>query len=333
MPTAADTPAPLAAVTGATGFIGRHLVVALAQSGWRLRLLLRRHPAIREWRDVRPEIVPGSLGDPTALERLVDGAGAVIHVAGLIKAASRRRFFEVNRDGARALAEITREVSPQAHFVLVSSLAAREPALSDYAASKRAGEDAVREAMGERSTVLRPPAVYGPGDRETLLFFRLARRRIVPLLGPAHARAALIHVRDLARLIVCVAASAPRGQILCAADGQPQGYGWAELLGTAARAVGNPAPRLVHIPRALLRAFALAGDVGQLFGSATLLDSQKLRELWHPNWSVASHERAQPAGWAPELTLQSGFAETVEWYRAAGWLPASGCPEQGASPL
>ncbi|MGQ0619027.1 MAG: NAD-dependent epimerase/dehydratase family protein [Panacagrimonas sp.] len=317
---AVSASAPLAAITGAAGFIGRHLVQALAQSGWRVRLLLRRDPVIEEWKDLRPEIVPGALGDALALERLVGGADAVIHVAGLIKAATRGQFFEVNCDGTRALAGLTARLAPQAHFVLVSSLAAREPALSDYAASKRAGEDAARAILGSGMTVLRPPAVYGPGDRETLLFFQLARQRLVPLLGSADARAALIHVHDLARLITALAGSAPAGRVLTAADARPQGYAWDEVLGAAARAVGNPAPRFVRAPLALLRTAALVGDLGRLFGSANMLNSQKLRELRHPDWSVAPGELAQVPGWTPEFDLDAGFADAVAWYRAEGWL-------------
>lgn len=312
--------APLAAVSGATGFIGRHLVRELVQSGWRVRLLLRRDPVVAEWRDARPEIVAGELGDAMALERLVEGADAVIHLAGLIKAARREQFFGVNRDGAAAIARVAQRVAPQAHFVQVSSLAAREPGLSDYAASKRAGEDAVRERLGARATVLRPSAVYGPGDRETLLFFQLARQRWVPLLGAKDARAALIHVRDLVRLIVALAGVEPRGEVLAAADARPEGYRWEEVLGAAARAVGNGSPRFFRAPGALLRGVALLGDAGRLLGSASMLNSQKLRELRHPDWSVAPGELARVPGWAPEFDLEAGFADAVAWYRAEGWL-------------
>lgn len=133
---------PLAAITGANGFIGRQLVPILAQSGWRLRLLLRRDPVVTEWQQLRPEIVAGTLADRPALEQLVDGATAIVHLAGLIKAPTREQFFEVNRDGAAALATAAQSVAPRAHLLIVSSLAAREPTLSDYAASKYAGETA-----------------------------------------------------------------------------------------------------------------------------------------------------------------------------------------------
>ena len=312
---------PLAAVTGATGFIGRHLVDALARAGWRVRLLLRREPDGSQWRRSRPDVVAGSLSSEAALARLVEGADVVIHLAGLIKAARRDDFFEVNATSAQRLARTVARVAPTAHFVQVSSLAAREPALSDYAASKRAGENAVLDLLGARGTVLRPPVVYGPGDQETLRFFQVARWRRVPLLGPANARAALIHVGDLVGLIVALAATSPSGAVLCAADDQPQGYGWEALLGAAARAVGNPAPRFFQAPQGLLRGVALLGDVARLAGSASMLNSQKLRELRHLDWAVAPTERAGATGWSPRHDIDSGFGDAVRWYRQAGWLP------------
>ncbi len=315
-----DVP-PRVAITGASGFIGRHLVREFARAGWSVRLLLRRDPVIDEWRDVQPEIVPGSLGSRAALERLVEDATAVVHLAGLIKATSQREFLAVNRDGAAAVAAVARAVSPQTHFLQISSLAAREPQLSDYASSKRAGEEAARDAFGAPITVLRPPAVYGPGDRETLVFFQLARQRLVPLLGAADARAAMIHVSDLCRLIVALAAGEPRNAVLTAADGHPEGYRWEEVLSAAARAVGNASPKFVRAPLALLRTVALAGDAGKLLGSANMLTSQKLRELRHPDWAVSASELAQVPGWAPAFDLDAGFADAVRGYREAGWLP------------
>lgn len=312
----------LAVITGASGFIGRWLVPELARCGWRLRLLLRRDPVAPEWQHLRPEIVAGTLADPAALEDLVEGAALVVHAGGLIKAATRRQFFEVNRDGTAAIAQAARATVPAAHFLLVSSIAAREPGLSHYAASKSAGESAVREALGPRATILRPSAVYGPGDRESLRFFQVARHRYVPVPGPMDARTAMIHVQDLARLVAALAASEPAGATLTAADARLQGYRRDEIFRAAAQAVGNGTPRLVRAPGALLRAVALAGDVAGLFGRAAMLSSQKLREIRHPDWSVPAAEVACAPGWAPAFGLQDGFADAVAWYRRAGWLPA-----------
>lgn len=312
----------LAVITGASGFIGRWLVPELARCGWRLRLLLRRDPVAPEWQHLRPEIVAGTLADPAALADLVEGAALVVHAGGLIKAATRRQFFEVNRDGTAAIAQAARAAVPDAHFMLVSSIAAREPGLSDYAASKSAGESAVRATFGPRATILRPPAVYGPGDRESLRFFQVARHRYVPVPGPADARAAMIHVQDLARLLAALAAAGPAGATLTAADARPQGYRRDEIFRAAARAVGNDSPRLLRAPGPLLRTVALAGDIARLFGRPAMLSSQKLREIRHPDWSVPAEEVARAPGWSPAFGLQDGFADAVAWYRRAGWLPA-----------
>ena len=311
---------PLAAVTGATGFIGRRLVPALARAGWQLRLLMRRDPVIPEWEGVRPEIVAGALSDAAALERLVEGADVVIHVAGLIKAARRAEFFAINEGGAAALAAITQRMVPRAHFILISTLAAREPRLSDYAASKRAGEDIVRKMLGTHATVVRPTAVYGPGDRETLAFFKLAQLKRVPLIGREEALATLIHVDDLVSLIVALAAQAPGGAVMSACDARPAGYRWREVFSVAADAVGNSGAPLYHAPGPLLHSVAMLGDIARLFGYANMLTSEKLRELRHLDWSISTTERARVPGWSPQFSLEAGFADAVSWYRSVGWL-------------
>jgi nucleoside-diphosphate-sugar epimerase len=318
MSTASDR--PVVALTGASGFIGRRLVPALAADGWRVRLLLRRDPVLPEWRGVRPQIVAGELGDAVAMRQLVADASAVVHVAGLIKAARRRQFYMVNHAGTVALADAVLATAPGAHFLHVSTIAAREPRLSDYAGSKRAGEDAVLQRLGARATVLRPPAVYGPGDRESLLFFQLASKPLVPLAGTPAARAAMIHVDDLTALLVAQLREAPRGAVLSAADARPAGYSWREVFQLAARAVGNTRARLFHAPAPMLHAIALGGDLGRLFGSASMLSHQKLRELRHADWSVSLDEWARPAGWQPRYPLGDGFGHAVAWYRRAGWL-------------
>jgi 2-alkyl-3-oxoalkanoate reductase len=315
-------PVKRVAVTGATGFVGRHLVAELANAGWNVRLLMRRDPVVPEWRGIEPQIIAGDLRDPAALDALVDGVDQVVHVAGLIKAARREVFFSVNVAGAAELAQAMTRRAPAAQLLHVSTIAAREPQLSDYAASKRAGEDVVRRILGARVTVIRPPAVYGPGDPESLLFFKLARGARVPLAGPPAARAALIHVADLVSLMTAMLES-PDGGVWTAADQRPEGYSWREVLAAAAVAVGNPQARFFHPPIALLRTVALAGDVGKWFGAANMLNSLKLRELRHPDWSVPPTQWARPAGWAPRFDLAHGFADAVAWYRNAGWLPAA----------
>lgn len=310
------------AVTGATGFLGRHVVSELAARGWRPRLLVRSQPIHPLWKHLEPEVVLGSLSDRAALVRLARGADAVLHIAGLIKARDAQEFLRVNRDGTRLLAEISREQAPDAHFLAVSSLAAREPALSDYGASKRAGEDAAFDVLGpERVSVIRPPAIYGPGDRETLVFFQLAQGRLIPLLGGPAARMALIHVHDAAAALAGRLAAGPSGRAQALADDQPGGYGWQQILAAGAVAVGNARPRYVRVPAGLLKGAGwLGGTAARLAGQPAMVSSGKVRELLHENWGVEPAELWREPGRPPQFGLQDGFSSTAQWYREAGWL-------------
>jgi uncharacterized protein YbjT (DUF2867 family) len=307
----------LAAVTGATGFLGQHLVRALADDGWRVRILARRLPVSPFWSGLEPEVIPGDLDGERALERLCTGAQVVVHGAGLISG-TRAQLDRVNVDGARRAALAARAASPEARFILVSSLAAREPALSAYAASKRAGEEAARAVFAERLIVARPPAIYGPGDRETLRFFELADRApILPLLHP-QARVALIHVEDAARQIAALADSAETGTFALA-DGRPEGYAWREVMQTFAGVTGKPR-FMLEVPAQLLFLLAAASMIGDGWRRGTAaLTFGKVRELTHRNWGVRPHEAAKGAPKA-HFDLTTGFAHTLNWYRRNGWL-------------
>jgi len=308
--------APLAAVTGATGFLGRRLVPALASHGWRVRALARSKPPEGLWGGAEVEVVGGDMADKGALAAIADGADAVIHVAGLIKARSKAQFFEANTEGARRVAEAT----GAGRFVLVSSLAAREPQLSHYAASKRAGEEAAREVLGRRLTVVRPPAIYGPGDRETLQLFRMvAAGPILALPGPDTARLALAHVDDVAEAIVALLGGPTQDAPVAVPGARAEGYGWREIFGAAARAVGVR-PRLVPTPPWIV---AAAGGVSELMGAFTrdapIFTRGKAREILHPDWSVSPAEAA-PGAPPARFDLDAGFDQAVAWYRAEGWL-------------
>lgn len=305
----------LAAVTGATGFLGRQLVRVLAQDGWAVRVLARRDPVDPLWREIEPQVVVGDLADDAALMRLAQGADVLIHAAGLVKAANRAAFHAVNAEGAHRVALAARDVP---HTVLVSSLTAREPGLSHYAASKRAGEEAMRVVLGPRLSVVRPCAIYGPGDRELLPVFQAAAvLPVLPVLSET-ARVAMIHVEDAARQTAAVAAAPSEGRVVALCDDRPEGYGWRELMGAAARACGRE-PRFAPVPQLLIHALGITNDFTALFGAAPMLTSAKARELLHPNWAVAPEER-MPGRAPARYDVASGFSATVAWYRTAAWM-------------
>ena len=313
---------PLAAVTGATGFLGAHLVQALDAQGDAVRVLARRDPSPPGWGGTAPEVVAGDLSDDAALRRLAEGAAVVIHAAGAIKARDRAGFMAINRDGAVRMAQAALEAAPQARFLLVSSLAAREPQLSDYAASKRAGETAVAEHVPpERLTIVRPPAIYGPGDRETLAVFQAAAFSPVLPVPAAQGRIALIHVADCARAVAALA-EGPSG-LYAVADGRPEGYSWREVFEAAAAACGRH-PIMVDAPPWLLPGVArAAGFIARMGGGAPMLTDGKLRELLHPDWSVSPAELPQGAP-APQFGLADGFKDTVDWYFRNGCIRLRG---------
>jgi len=304
----------LVALTGATGFLGQRLAAALRTDGWRVRALVRREADAARLARAGLEPCVGDLSDSAALARLTAAAPLTIHCAGLIKARTRAEFMAVNGDGAARLA-----CAVGGRLILISSLAAREPQLSPYAASKRAGEEAARLGAHGRLTILRPPAIYGPGDRETLALFRAAAwAAVLPLPGGPLARLALAHVDDVVAAILHLARAPPSDVAFAVGGAEPDGYGWRAIMGAAALAVGR-APRLVRAPAwAILGAGAVSEGVGRLRG-APIFTLGKARELLHADWSVTAAERA-PAAPPARFSLAEGFADAVAWYRNEGWL-------------
>jgi nucleoside-diphosphate-sugar epimerase len=295
------------AVTGATGFVGGHLLDLALGERHMVRALTRRRQLAREgvtW-------IQGALDDPGSLARLVEGADAVIHVAGVISA-DAAGFEAGNVAGTAAMLAAT-ERAGITRFVHVSSLAAREPDLSLYGASKARSEALVR--VSRLSTaIVRPPGVYGPGDRETLDLFRMAKHGLV-ILPPA-GRLSLIHVADLARLLLALAAS-DETLLIEPDDGRPGGWTHEEFAQALGRAVGRKV-RTLSAPGPLLRLAARAD--GLVRGSNAKLTPDRAAYFCHPDWTVSPAHAAPTQLWQPQIATEQGLAETASWYREQQWL-------------
>ncbi len=303
----------LVALTGATGFVGLHILHRLQREGMATRLLVRnpqKLPALPP----STEVVEGSLADRSALARLVTGASSVIHCAGVVRGVTRAQFDRVNADAAGVCAMEARDAGVR-RFLLISSLAAREPDLSPYAASKRQGEETVHGNAGTMAvTIFRPPAVYGPGDREMLPLFRSMARGVAPVFGSPDARFSLIYVEDLADAVVTWATSpAAEPGMLEIDDGTPGGYGWNDVCRAVETITGRPV-RQIRMPAALLGIPATLNTLaGLVIGYSPMFSLGKLRELRHPDWVCRGSPAAVLPGWQPACRLTEGLARTPGW--------------------
>lgn len=309
--TASVTHKGLIAVTGATGFVGQAVLDRAARSGIAVRALARQPQARREG----VEWIMGDLADTAALARLVAGAEAVIHIAGVVNAPDAAGFEAGNVIGT--LEVVTAAIAARIpRFVHVSSLSAREPQLSDYGASKLKGERIVMASPLDW-TVVRPPAIYGPRDREILELFKFARAGLVPL--PPRGRMSAIHVDDLAELLLALV---PGGEdvshkVFEPDDGKPGGWSHKSF----ARAIGWSLGKRVTplpLPEAALR-LAARGD-RLMRRDRAKLTADRVGYMCHPDWVVSEDARVPTQRWSPRIGTRDGLKATAEWYRAAGWL-------------
>ena len=256
----------------------------------------------------------GDLANAPALARLCEGAEAVIHIAGAVNLPTRAEFEAVNIAGTQAVVDAARAAGVR-RFVLVSSLAAREPGLSDYGWSKRMGEEVV-QTSGLDWTIVRPPAIYGPRDREIRELFRAALWRVLPM--PPAGRASIMHVDDLARLLLdLVPAAASSQRIFEPDDGHPSGWAHRELAQMIGAAVGRRvwAP---HVPRGVLKAAARLDLMAR--GSRAKLTPDRANYMSHPDWVSEPASAVPPELWQPLIATPEGMTTTAQWYRTAGWL-------------
>ena len=299
------------AVTGGTGFVGQAVLDLLRHRSVAVRALARTVPSDR------PEVdwVAGSLADTAALDQLVDGASAVLHIAGLTNAPDPAHFTAANVGGTAAMIAAARKAGID-RFVFVSSLAAREPSLSAYGASKAEAEALVAQS-GLDWTIVRPPAVYGPRDTEMLELFCAARFGLVPL--PPRGATSLIHVDDLARLLCDLTASgqAARHRTYEPDDGRTGGWSHGEM----AHAIGAAVGRRVWAPHCPARLLSLAASMDRIVrGDKAKLTPDRVGYMCHPNWVARSSHHVPTTVWKPAIETREGMRSTAQWYRENGWL-------------
>lgn len=299
-------------MTGATGFVGAETLNQALAAGHHVTAITRRAQPPR----ARLKWVPGSLEDRAALNTLVRDADVVIHIAGVVNAPDRAGFEAGNARGTVAVIDAMRQRGVR-RLIHVSSLSAREPELSDYGWSKELAERHVK-ASGLDWTIVRPPAIYGPGDREMLDLFRMAKRGI--LLMPPEGRLSVIEVSDLARLLLALAVEKDMRSlthIYEVDDGTPEGWDHPAFGQAIGRALGCPV-RTFATPAWVL---GMAARLDRMLrGRNARLTADRVSYYCHPDWVVKKRKQPPKRLWAPKVATEDGLKATVEAYRAKGWL-------------
>jgi nucleoside-diphosphate-sugar epimerase len=297
-------------LTGATGFIGSVLRERLAARGVELRALGRSKCGTAE---DGTQWITGTLEDEQALARLTSGAHVVIHCAGRVRGRDARDFDAVNVQGSKRLMTAARLSGSCERFLLMSSLAARHPTLSWYAASKFEGERQVIAAAGAIAvSIFRPTAVYGPGDRELRPLFEWLLRGWLLTLGHGNSLLSFLHVYDLVGAVIqWLDAPVVQTQTFELCDGQTQGYSWASLASIASEIRHGPV-RQATVPTTVLKGIAWANlALSHLTRQAPMLTPGKVNELMHSDWTCSNARISATLGWEPRILLRQALEEQL----------------------
>jgi nucleoside-diphosphate-sugar epimerase len=321
-------------VTGATGFIGGHLVEALLERGHDVIALVRDPARLGALRDhPRVTAVTGDITKADTLGPAVRDADVVFHLAAALRARSDADYDAINTRGTEAVARAVAAAPSRPKLVYVSSLAAGGPSpgdsvlvgtetprpISSYGRTKLAGETVIREILADRPwLIFRPPPVYGPRDKDIFLLFRAVNRGVLPIPGDGSQVLPMLHVADLAEALVMAGMSDASGHTWYLTDGGL--YPFRDVLSALARAL-NRKPLRLNVPMWMIR---IGGSVGQWLydttGRPMALNDDKVIEIEAPAWRCDPTPAFRALNFAPRWKLEDGLAQTARWYRENGWL-------------
>lgn len=324
-----------ALVTGSTGFVGSHLVEKLIARDYRVSCLIRKSTKLDYIKGLPVEFVNADYGTPESLRPAVEGADYIFHIGGVTKAMNRRLYYLGNHETTKSLLAAVQKYNPGIRrFVLASSLTAVGPGtgtepvdentpyhpITTYGKSKMEAE---RECLANSSaipvTIIRPPAVYGPRDKDIFEFFNSVSKHFVPLSGFRRKVLSFVHAYDLVDGIIA-AAESPKaaGQIYFISNEEI--YDW-EMLGDAARKSLKTWAIKARVPHFLLYTIAgISEFVARAQGKAALMNIEKARDGVQSNWLCSPKKAFNELGYKSKLSLEEGVAITIEWYKKNGWM-------------
>jgi len=325
----------LALVTGATGFIGSHLVESLVKKDFTVRVLMRQTSDLHWLKGIKVELALGDLTERDFDPKLLKGVDYVFHLAGIINTPSRKDYFEINTEGTRRLAHLAAQNRTDLKkFIFVSSQAAGGPSqgnrgvreddpphpVSHYGESKLAAESVMLNFAREFPVViLRPPTIYGPRETRVFAAFRMMNHGIALAAGSQPNFVSLCYVSDLVDAILRAAFEPqPTGRIYNVAGERP--FEWSEFMGAIAKGL-HRSYRIFRIPTPLLFLLGAGGEVySRLARRSVLFTWQKAKEFVQNSWVIDGARIREELGWQERIPLEEGMARTADWYRTEGWL-------------
>lgn len=323
-------------LTGATGFVGSHILDSLRARGLEVRVLLRKSSSRQfiEPHEPHIELCEGSIGDPASLRKAMDGVTHVIHCAGATRARCNAEYYEINQTGTRNVVDAANARAGNiSRLIHISSLAASHPApankpareedvsapVSEYGRSKLGGEREVLEQCKVPFTVLRPPAVYGPRDDGFLSMFQAVRRHLLPNFVGGVEAMSIIYVKDMAEVTVdCLMHSAVAGRLYFVASPKwVTTRGFCEEIARQLKVWTVP----LNLPvAALWPVCAMSELFCKLMNKPSLLNRQKYAELRASGWVCDASRLRNETGLVAVTPLSDGIRETIAWYRENGRL-------------
>ncbi len=312
MQASSQQPDPLSntiAITGATGFVGSTIIRLLVSQGWRVRALARSPNKLEQFSDSPIDWVYGDLSQPKTLDSLVYNAHAVIHCAGTVRGSHLSDFTAANVEGVSNLVVAISRTSSQPRLLLISSLAARMPDISNYAHSKRQGEDVLTTHANQLNwTIFRPAAIYGAGDQELKPLLDLLQKGISLQLSGTDSRFSLIYVDDVAQAVrQWLVNGVAEHETIELDDRYPNGYCWQDVSNIASGVFHRPVRRL-YVPIVVLKVLAIASDfVARVLSRSPMLTPGKARELAWNDWVCHNQAGMRIENWHPIIQFEQGL--------------------------
>jgi nucleoside-diphosphate-sugar epimerase len=322
-------------ITGATGFIGSHIAEALHRKGYQLRCLVRRTSDLTWLNKLPIEYHYGDLFDIDALRTAARDVDYIYHVAGLTKAKTKEEYFRSNHLATKNILSAVADANPNLkRFIHISSQAAVGPSdpgkpideqtpfhpITTYGISKMEAEKECLKMMDTFPiTIARPPAVYGPRDKDVFEFFNTMNKGLQPMIGFGQKYVSLIHVRDLADGII-LAGEHPDGRGQTYFISSERYYNWREVGDITSHIMNKRALRL-HIPEWGVYTVATFAELFSIFSKKpALINFEKAKDIVQDAWTCDISKAKQQLGFRESHSLETGIKETVAWYKQQGWL-------------